>query len=400
MDWNLRDLLDLAAGEPPRRVSLEAVRRRAIRRRVSQTGFAGLAVVVATAAAVTLSAGATGAGQHPAANTHPQAGPPRYYVVETGPQQPIAVRATATGRVTGTVPQPREMTCGGQEDSFAATANETFFMLCTAWRHGSGAATSPDTFVYRFKVTSTGRVTGFSPVRGGELKGMLGDEIAVTPDGTQVAVEATKPPPTGPFYTNTAPAGIFVINTRTGQRALWRNGPYLPGAVQFAYAQDISFSGSGRELVVAQSRCRRTRYLVECNGHAQVQVRAYRQPSGGGSLERGQVLAQNRSISAAVISQDSSALTEELIACPRRGTCTLSVERVSLRTHRAVVLYLTRTGTPSGGVFSRFFSADPTGRYLIVDAGAGNARVNGWIDHGKLVPLAPSDGNAPAYEAW
>ena len=34
MDRQLRDLLDAAAGEPPHRLSVEAVRRRVIRRRV------------------------------------------------------------------------------------------------------------------------------------------------------------------------------------------------------------------------------------------------------------------------------------------------------------------------------------------------------------------------------
>jgi hypothetical protein len=42
----------------------------------------------------------------------------------------------------------------------------------------------------------------------------------------------------------------------------------------------------------------------------------------------------------------------------------------------------------------------PSGRYLILDAGAGSARVNGWIDHRRLVPLAPANGNAADYEAW
>ncbi len=50
MDRQLRDLLEAAAGEPPHRVSVEAVHRRVIRRRVA--GFTAGAVAVAALAAL------------------------------------------------------------------------------------------------------------------------------------------------------------------------------------------------------------------------------------------------------------------------------------------------------------------------------------------------------------
>jgi hypothetical protein len=46
MDGRLRDLLEAAVGEPPRRVSAEAVRRRVIRRRVVEFAAAAAAVAV------------------------------------------------------------------------------------------------------------------------------------------------------------------------------------------------------------------------------------------------------------------------------------------------------------------------------------------------------------------
>ena len=57
MDRQLRDLLEAAAGEPPHRVSAEAVRRRVIRRRALE-GLAGAAAVAVIAAAVPLGVGA------------------------------------------------------------------------------------------------------------------------------------------------------------------------------------------------------------------------------------------------------------------------------------------------------------------------------------------------------
>ncbi len=48
----------------------------------------------------------------------------------------------------------------------------------------------------------------------------------------------------------------------------------------------------------------------------------------------------------------------------------------------------------------RFFSSDPSGHYLILDAGVGSARVNGWIDHGRLVRLTLANGDIVDYETW
>jgi len=64
------------------------------------------------------------------------------------------------------------------------------------------------------------------------------------------------------------------------------------------------------------------------------------------------------------------------------------------------VLYVTHTGTKFEGFFERFFASDPSGRYLILDAGQGKARVNGWINRGHLVPLTPRNGNLVDLEAW
>jgi hypothetical protein len=415
MDRNLRDLLDLAVGEPPRWVNLEAVRRQAIRRRATQTGFAGLAVIVAAGLALGVSAGTVRSGSPPAQGGHQTAGPPPYYVLQLGSRQPLQVRATATGKVTATVPQPKGLNCGEGNAGYAATDNETIFLLCTLWKttatkparqpgphRPASKITTLDTFVYRFGISRAGRVTGFSLVKGSELKGELGDDIAVTPDGSEIAVEVTKPPKTGPFYTNTITEGIFVINLKTGQRALWHTGPYVPGAIQYAYASSISFPSGGKELVVQESRCHRTRKLINCNGNAEEQVRAYSPAVGGGSLEQGQVLVNRKSLSDAFINPAGSALTEELLSCPKRGICTLTVERLPLRDRHPVILYQTRTGTPFAGVFDRFMAVDPSGRFVIIDASAGakDARVNGWIRNGRLVPLSPPNGNAPIYEAW
>jgi hypothetical protein len=69
MDRHLRDLLDAAVGEPPHRVSAEAVRRRVIRRRVMEFA-AGAVAVAAIAAIVPVGIGALGR-----AHGRPNSGP-------------------------------------------------------------------------------------------------------------------------------------------------------------------------------------------------------------------------------------------------------------------------------------------------------------------------------------
>ena len=64
MDGHLRELLEAAVGEPPHRVSAEAVRRRVIRRRVVEF-TAAAAAVVAIAVIIPVGAGALGRGPGP-----------------------------------------------------------------------------------------------------------------------------------------------------------------------------------------------------------------------------------------------------------------------------------------------------------------------------------------------
>jgi hypothetical protein len=70
MDGQLRDLLEAAAGEPPHRVTAEAVRRRVIRRRVVE--FAAAAAAVAAIAVITpVGIGALGHARGPSGGYAP-----------------------------------------------------------------------------------------------------------------------------------------------------------------------------------------------------------------------------------------------------------------------------------------------------------------------------------------
>ena len=77
MDRHLRDLLDAAVGEPPHRVTAEAVRRRVIKRRVVECVAMAVAVAV-IAAIIPVGIGALGRapGHQPAATPRPASSPP------------------------------------------------------------------------------------------------------------------------------------------------------------------------------------------------------------------------------------------------------------------------------------------------------------------------------------
>lgn len=406
VDSNLRDLLELAAGEPPMLLTVAAVRHRAVRRRMAQMGAAALAFVLTAGLATTVASGVL-RGSPAAGNSGKTSGPPPYYVQRSNQAGagPIVVRATATGHITATIPAPRPgMTCVDGNAGVAPAARQTFFMSCDIWHEkpGPGKITFLESFIYRFHLTSTGRVSGMSLVKGSVLKGTWVYNIAASPDGSQVAAEAIRPGPRGLIYTDSVPEGIFVINTRTGARVLWHTGPYRPGTVQYVEGSQLSFTRDGSELVVLEQRCKRGRYVANCNTQ-ETQLRGFGPADQGGSLEAGQVLLPNRLLShhellGAAISPDGSAVTAILRDCPRGGRAcpTLSVVRISVTSGRVL-----RTLYQSHTVFAQTLVSDPSGSHFIL-LSDNSPQLNGWIDRGRIVPLAPSDRNVISviYETW
>lgn len=406
---NLRDMLEQAVGEPPRWVSLDSIRRRAVQRRVTQASVAGLAVI-AVGLGATLSAYAARSGETTSAKA--PSGPPKYYVVvdrSRGKASAIEVRARATGKVTSIVHNPRpNFSCGGD---FAPAGIHTFFMTCHIWTKASKSrvSTVKATRLYRFAITNSGRATTPTPLKGGTLKGLFGENLAASQDGSQIAIDVTPPNPNGNLYTDSLSTGIFVINTKTGKRAFWRTGPYVPGKVGFTSSSDISLTRDGSELVVFESLCHRTRYFEKCEPSDQREVRAFGPADHGGSLQGGQLLLRlsafkkpKTNLIHALITPDGTALTTVTIRCPKGAGCTTTVATIGLTTGRAPkVLY--KVHTDFQGPYLEKFTSDPTGRFLIIDAktsATGKGLVNGWIDHGRLVPLAPADGFSAIDEAW
>ena len=395
MENRLAELLKAAVEDPPdNRVTVAAVRHKWARRQIAAAAGAVTAIAVLGVASVGLIRGL--AGPPPAGPTLP-AGVPRYYAEEAhsnGQQYRTVVRATATGTVTATIrcPLPHAAPLIGP---IAADKYQRFFMVCYAERHH----VLTDARIYQFRVTNTGKARGYAPVRGGDLGAVYaGRTLAVSPDGSQIAVAVS---PLKGRGEDTALARIVVINTRTGARATWRNTPAAPGGTTF-FILDISFSASGRQLVFLGTRtCGPAGNHLHCP-HSDQQVRALAPASSGGLLNAGQILLRrtgprSSTISDAVISSDGSTLTIVSQSSPRGPhPSTLTVSQILLATRTQHVIYHVKgtSGIPPLG----FFSPDYSGRhFLISTSGLYSPPATGWINHGRLVKLKPSN---TVYEAW
>jgi hypothetical protein len=73
------------------------------------------------------------------------------------------------------------------------------------------------TELYAFRLTSEGRVTGVSLVKGGPLDGIGAFGLAASPDGTKLAFMACQ----YPIHGLGCGYGIMVIDLNTGARTLW-----------------------------------------------------------------------------------------------------------------------------------------------------------------------------------
>lgn len=389
MDSQLRDLLDAAAGEPPHRVTPEAVRRRVRRRRLKEGACAALAAVVLAGFGVAVAAVRSGPGPADIGGFAP--GLPRFYVQEGFGTPGLVVRATATGAVTARVrcPWRGSQVAGGH---FTATAGPAFFLTCQKSTQRGQTYLTTGSRIYRFQVTGSGQVSGYSLVPGGLLGKHTVEALTAAPDGARVAVTL------GPAViggTSSAPDQILIIKTRTGARAVWRGSAKLFGALVNSFIHD------GRDLVfVGITRCTPSKHSAACRA-----LRTVSTAAPGGQLDGSRLLLPLSAllrmsgdyINAVVVSQDGATLTAAVMRSPGRGPDQVLIVRFSASGRQLRVLFRMRTGN---GFSYRFFGADPSGRYFLLDAGPTRATVNGWINHGRLIPLKPADGSNLSNETW
>jgi hypothetical protein len=401
----LRRLMNIAVSTPPHQISAEGVRRGAIRRRIAASAAAATAVVLAGGVAVAFAAqqGAAGPqapGRPPSPSVAMSSGVPRYYVagLSTSRGNETQVRATATGAVRAQVRCPWPV-ANVRPWPVAPADNQTFFLVCQQATRPDGYVTFRESRIYQFGITSTGRVSGYSLVRGGSLPGLRVGAIAVTPDGSTIA--AIVYPGRLASISPKTPADVLVINTRTGAHTRWRAAPPVPGTIVY-YPQDISLTADGQELAfLTQPQCFGTHCTFPPGAGPQIRVV---NPVASGELNNSRVLVRLSSVLrlsaatpvAGLISPDGSTLTLEVVGNTSTGS--VSVVQVPVSGGRRVhVIYRLLAG--SGGYEYSFFSADPSGRHFLIGAGGLNGIRAGRIDHGRLIPLKPA-GYLVAFEVW
>ena len=99
----------------------------------------------------------------------------------------------------------------------------------------------------------------------------------------------------------------------------------------------------------------------------------------------------------ALVTPDGSAVSVAVIHSGARSTL-VRVIQVSARTGKQLrVVYQVNTGN---GMSYQYFSTDPTGRYMMLDAGPSSQSHNGWIYHRQLVALKPYDGGNVNWQTW
>ncbi|HEX3492588.1 MAG TPA: hypothetical protein VHU92_24810 [Streptosporangiaceae bacterium] len=338
-----------------------------------------LGIAGATAAVLIAGLG-TGLGGVAAAQTV-KAGPPRYYLEQGGRQNPV-VRATATGRVTG-----GRLACpgGAAAHDYVPADHQTFFIACPTPSGG--------TQIYRFRLTASGRVGALAAVRGGNLSTATGG-LAASADGSTLAVSVGRG----------ADDEAIVINTRTGAHATWTDGAVGPGMIRLRVEQ-LALSGNGRKLIdTTIPRCVKGSAGNKCRAPGK-ESRVVSPASAGGSLSSSRLIMRqsvvcglrNGFINDVAVTSDGRSLIVAVVGGDGINDGFVAVDQVSAATgHVTKVLDKMKTGN---GFSYQFVSTDPSGRFVLFDAGTTKTDVNGWIDHGRLVRLRPA-GNNVVYEAW
>jgi len=384
-------LFNADIAKPFNRVAGQATRRPAGWRLII-TWAAALAAVAATLAA----SSAAAAGRQRTADLGSAASPPRYYFEEGLPSaravnMRFVVRATASGSVTGAVhcPGPEAYAPGA-----AADGHQTFFVACRISVQRSGQLVQTGTRIYRFVVTRAGRVRGFRLLPGGNLAGLAGGSLAVTAEGTELAITAA-PAKSGPA------SEVIVINTASGAHAIWHAG-VLPGDLRLAPSY-VSFADHGQVLAVfGFVRCAKSRAAARCKSPGE-EMLAVTDARAGGQLAAGRkIFTQGQLVSPRL------GWVNDAFISPNGST---AVAAVNSSTGPAVYLVSAATGrpvrvlyrSPSPRTSYGIIAADSSGRFILLDGQAvidfKRQLINGWIDEGKLSPLEPQAGFIDS-EAW
>lgn len=373
--------------------------RRAGRRGLRCRPLAPLAVSAAALAVVggLILAGRAfrGAADRPFANVASATSPPRYYVALDWNSN-LTVRATATGQVTDLLPEPQQWSGGSMRLLEAVAASANGRRLVAVYNRFSQPYR---TAVYTFTLTSAGHIADYELIRNGVLPGMARIAVAVSPDGSKLAIAGNGP--------ETAAAGdipasrlrdarIVVINLRTGRRAVFAGGLGKHG--RQLGINSVSWADDDRSLVYLAQWCEQVDvgFNTECDARQPpvTELRMISATASGGTLAGGRTLVRDTARFPAILQAQASPDGRSVMALTERAG-RLTLARFAVPDGRLIDVLYRRRGTPSDA----FLSIDGSGRYPIIAENGGS--VIGWVHGGSFRPLQVGQTELEGYgPAW
>jgi hypothetical protein len=324
----------------------------------------------------------------PFADVASGASPPPYYVV-LDPDGNLTVHATATGRVTDSLPEPDRWGGGGMRllGGVAAASNGRTFV---AVYHRFNAPYR--TGIYRFTLTSTGQIADYRLVRNGVLAGIARITLAVSPDGSKVAIAGNRPETAAAGdipATRLHDAQILIVNLRTGRRTVFAGGMSRRG--RQLGINSVSWANDGRSLIYLAQWCDQvdTGFNTVCDGYRWplTQLRMISAPPGGGSLGGGRTLLRDTRRFPAILQAQASPDGQSVIALTQNGP-RLSLARFAVSDGRLIAVTYHRQAVRDGGKpgpLDAYLSIDGSGQFPVITEDDGT--VTGWVHTGRFHPL-------------
>jgi hypothetical protein len=201
--------------------------------------FAAAAAVIAVITAGALVAGLTAAhkpaAHKPAVSGSAPASLPRFYVTTSSAGRGIqaVVRASASGKVTGTIPVPSALPVEWSDSGgtfVTAAADDRSFIIGV---QGGQAPTKNglDLRLFRFAITAAGKPGHLTELAPAPMRNQTTEGIALSPDGKLLAVSLMNNSPAHSV------AAIQVLNLATGATRTWTapaRSVYIPGPPSWA----------------------------------------------------------------------------------------------------------------------------------------------------------------------
>ncbi|HET7016067.1 MAG TPA: hypothetical protein VFI65_19250 [Streptosporangiaceae bacterium] len=350
--------------------------------------------VMASAASVLLIIGLVGVARSftstatPFANNGTAASPPRYYV-EIDPNDNIIVQATATGHQTDVVTAPSELHANSNADAALAVSADgrTYVAAYNDWE-------DLRTTLFRFTVTGDGSVADFSMIKTRRLVGLSELSLAVSPDGSQVAL-AGIPDKSRSVESSSGPPRLLVVNLMTGRLRTW-GGLAGTGAADLIEDPSWLTAGTLRFLVAKCGGNRVVPYNAACEySGPSGTLWTLRVPPGAAQLGSGRALVRLPGVTV----QAQSVGTDNVIALQLLRAGGIRLAEYAVPTGRLLRILYRGKGDWKSNFFYAGLTADGSGKYLLINEDLGT--FFGWIGGGQFhkLPIHAPFGNDEANAA-